>query len=269
MPDLGSEIYGVLQGAVRIWAIAAINGDRERLVGLHRLLGPELRRGDRLVYLGNYLGGGGDPAGVIDELLDFRRYALTLPGAEPWDIVYLRGAQEEMWQKLLQLQFAADPLAVLDWMLGQGVDATLQSYGADAAEGRSRAGEGVLSITRWTSALRGAMHRHPGHDELMATLRRYAVADPRPLLFVHAGVDPNRPLSEQGDTFWWGSAYFDSIEGSYDGFARVVRGYDHQRRGRFETEGAISLDGGAGFGGPLNAVCLAADGAVLKWLEAS
>ncbi len=269
MPDQGSEIHGVLDGARRIWAVASINGDCERLVGLHQRLGPELRQGDRIVYLGNYLGSGADPAGVIDEILDFRRYALTLPGAEPWDIVYLRGAQEEMWQKLLQLQFAAAPREVLEWMLGQGIGATLMAYGGNAEEGRTRAGEGVLSITRWTSALRGAMHRRQGHDELMAALRRYAVGELAQVLFVHTGIDPNRPLSEQGDTFWWGSAYFDVIEGRYDGFARVVRGYDREHRGRVETEGTLSLDGGAGFGGPLNAVCLAADGEILQWLEAS
>jgi serine/threonine protein phosphatase 1 len=234
---------------------------------LHQQLGAKLESGDRVVYLGNYLGHGADPAGAVDELLHFRRYALTLPGAEPWDVVYLRGAQEEMWQKLLQIQFAAQPREVLEWMLGQGVEATLRAYGANAEEGRLRAGEGVLSITRWTNALRGAMHRRQGHDELMAALRRYAIAEPARLLFVHAGVDPNRPLSEQGDTFWWGSAYFDAIEGHYDGFARVVRGYDPAHGGRVEVEGTLSLDGGAGFGGPLYAVCLAVGGEMVEWLE--
>lgn len=268
MPDRGTEIHAVLDGAVRIWAVAAINGSREQLARVHDQLVGELRHGDRLVYLGNYLGHGPDPAGVLDELLEFRRHALTLPGAEPWDIVYLRGVQEEMWQKLLQLQFAAEPRKVLEWMLRQGVAATLAAYGVRADAALVRAGEGVLSITRWTNQLRQAMHARRGHDELMASLRRYALTECERLLFVHAGVDPARPLSQQGDAFWWGDAYFDTINEPYEGFARVVRGFDRRHRGCIETPATLSLDAGAGFGGTLLAACLDREGQVLLRLEA-
>ena len=39
----------------------------------------------------------------------------------PIDIVYLRGQQEEMWHRMLQIQFAPNPKEVLPWMLQQGV----------------------------------------------------------------------------------------------------------------------------------------------------
>jgi len=58
-----------------------------------------------LLYLGNYLGGG-DPVTTIDRLLAFRTYLLAAPGMFTSDIVYLRGMQEEIWAKLLQIQFA-------------------------------------------------------------------------------------------------------------------------------------------------------------------
>lgn len=269
MPDKGTEIYAVIEAPVRVWAVAAINGDRRRLAALHGQLADRLGRGDRIVYLGNYLGVGGDPLGVIDELLEFRRFALTLPGAEPWDIAYLRGIQEEMWHKLLQLQFAAEPREVLRWMLGHGVGATLEAYGDSTETAEMRAREGVLSITRWTNELRNAMHRRPGHDEFMASLRRYAVTQGERLLFVHAGIDPDRPLSQQGDTFWWGDAYFDAIEVPYAGFACVVRGFDRKHRGRVARPGTLSLDAGAGRGGALNAACLSPDGEVLHWLQSA
>ena len=41
---------------------------------------------------------------------------------------YLRGSQEEMWHKVLQLQFAADPRGVLAWMLEQGLGTTLVNH---------------------------------------------------------------------------------------------------------------------------------------------
>src|SRR3546814_18686442 len=61
-----------------------------------------------------------------DLLLRFRSLFLARPDAFACDVVHLRGSQEEMWQKLLQLQFATDPRAVLQWMLDQGLAASLE-----------------------------------------------------------------------------------------------------------------------------------------------
>lgn len=268
MPDPGNEVYGVLERPGRIWAIAAVHGEAARLAQLHEALQARLEQGDRLVYLGNYFGRGPDIAGTVDELLAFRRLVLTGTGVEPWDLVYLRGAQEEIWAKLLQLQFAQAPMEVLEWMLGQGGEATLKAYGGSAAEGRRRCGEGVISLTRWTALLRQNMEDRPGHRDFVINLRRYARTDDGRLLFVHAGVDPGRPLSEQGDTFWWGSGYFNMIESPYEGFIRVIRGFDRAHGGRRELPHTVSIDGGCGFGGPLNAACLRPDGAIVDWLEA-
>lgn len=268
MKDRASEVYAVLERPVRVWAIAAIHGETMRLTALHDRLAERLHPGDRLVYLGNYLGYGQDVAGTVEELLAFRRDVLTMPGIEPWDVVYLRGAQEEMWHKLLQLQFAPAPRQALGWMLEHGLGATLAAYGASPEIARQRALEGAVAITRWTNQLRAAMHKRAGHDELMAALRRYAVTDNGRLLFVHAGIDPHRPLSEQGDTFWWGSGYMASMSQPFAGFAKIVRGFDRQGGGRRIGEYDICIDGGCGFGGPLFALCIAPSGAILDWLEA-
>ena len=267
MADAGTEIHAVLQRPGRVWVVAAMHGEAALLGRLHERLAPALKPRDRLVYLGNYFGHGPDILATVDELLRFRRRFLALPGMEPWDIAYLRGAQEEMWQKLLQIQFAAGPAEVLEWMLGQGVGATLAAYGATAEQARQRVREGPLSLARWTNELRRAMHEHAGHDELMAALRRYAVTDDRRLLFVHAGLDPTRPLGEQRDNFWWGGAGLNNLAEPYRGFVRVVRGFDRRRLGRQVGLYTLSLDGGAGFGGPLNAACLAPDGALLEGLS--
>ena len=268
MPDTGTEVYAVLERPKRIWAVAAIHGVTGRLAALHGALQDRLEHGDRVVYLGNYLGHGADIVGTLNELLAFRRLLLTVPGAQPWDIVYLRGTQEEMWQKLLQIQFAPNPPEVLEWMLAQGVGATLAGYGDDIDLARQRCREGTVSITRWTMELRAAMRRHSGHEDLVTALRRYAVSDNGELLFVHAGVDPHRPLSEQRDTFWWGSSYFDDIRAPYGDFRRIVRGFDRSHAGRVVSEHTLSIDGGCGFGGPLNAACLDPGGDILDWIEA-
>ena len=105
----GSQIFATLSGYQRVWAVASIHGEADRLAALHAGLWARLRPGDRLVYLGNIIGRGPNSVATIDELLSFRRAFMTIePAVEP-QVIYLRGAQEEMLQKLLQLQFATDP----------------------------------------------------------------------------------------------------------------------------------------------------------------
>ena len=135
----GSERFAPLRRAARVWAIAAIHGEAQRLASLHAALMPRFTAADRLVYLGNYLGRGGEVAATLDELLRFRREIIARPGIFAYDVVYLRGSQEEMWHKLQQLQFAINPREVLDWMLSHGVGATLASYGVDQRKGMAAA----------------------------------------------------------------------------------------------------------------------------------
>ena len=123
--------FAVLHSARRVWAVAAIHGEAARLARLQAALEQRFMPGDRLVYLGNFLGRGPQIRETLDLLLDFRRRLLARPLSFAYDIAYLRGGQEEMWQKLLQIQFAPNPREVLGWMLNQGVGATLAAYGGD------------------------------------------------------------------------------------------------------------------------------------------
>jgi serine/threonine protein phosphatase 1 len=260
--------FAVLHAARRVWAVAAIHGEADALAQLHAALAVRLQAGDRLVYLGNFLGRGPKVRQTLDEILAFRRWLLARPGCFAYDIAYLRGAQEEMWQKLLQLQFAPNPREVLSWMMTQGVGATLAAYGGDPQLGASHARDGAMAITRWSSALRQAMQAAPGHFQLMAELRRAAYTDDNSLLFVSAGIDPERPLSEQSDSFWWGGAAFARLDHAYGGFAQVVRGFDRAQGGIQKGPFSMTIDGGCGFGGPLIAACLLPSGEVEDMIEA-
>jgi hypothetical protein len=166
-----------LPGARRIWAIGAIHGAAQQLAQLHDRIGECFRDGDRLVYLGNYLGHDTAVRATIDELLDFRRRVLARRGSFACDIVFLRGAQEEMVQKLLQLQFAPNPGEVLNWMVKAGVEATIRAYGGDLRQATAATRDGAQTITRWTSALRGAINAAPGHWQLLSTLRHAALTE--------------------------------------------------------------------------------------------
>jgi serine/threonine protein phosphatase 1 len=258
--------FTTLREGVRVWAVGAIHGEAARLVALHELLATRLKVGDELVYLGGYLGHGAMVRETVDELLRFRRAVMALPGNEDLEVVYLRGQQEEIWQKLLQLQFASSPGEVLDWMLNHGAESTVRAYGGMPAEGFSAAREGTLALTKWTGTLRNAMRVLDGHMALLSSLKHAAFTETA--LFVHAGVDPSRPLSAQTDSFWWGGADFDALEaGQFQSFTRIVRGCD-SRRGGLKLEGCtVTLDSGAGFGGPVAAACFAPSGDLLDVIE--
>lgn len=264
----GSEIFATLFDSRRVWAVASIHGEVERLARLHAGLWEKLRSGDRLVYLGNTIGRGPHSAETLDELLAFRRAFMTLEPSERPQVAFLRGGQEEMWQKLLQLQFATDPRGVLEWMLQQGVDATLASYGFDVEDARRAAGSGAVGLTRWTQTLRSRIQAAAGHYDLMGAVRRAAMTDDGALLFVNAGLDPARPLETQRDSFWWNSGSFARIDQPFAGYRRVVRGFERSRPGLEMGEFTATLDAGCGFGGPLLAACLLPDGSVAEALEA-
>ncbi|HWK46807.1 MAG TPA: hypothetical protein VNT30_18950 [Stellaceae bacterium] len=262
-----ANVFARLTGRDRIWAISSIHGESRRLASVHAAIAARLQPGDGLVYLGNFLGRGSDVRGTFDELLAFRLGFLARPGTFACDVAYLRGSQEEMWQKLLQLQFAPNPFQVLEWMIDHGLGPTLAAYGGDLRQGQLAARDGAVSITRWTNGLRAALNSAPGHANLMTALRRAAFTGDDGVLFVNAGLDPSRPLTAQSDSLWWGGANFLDLEQPYGGFRRVVRGYDRHHGGIQETRYAVSLDRGAGFGGPLVAACFDPSGSLLTTLE--
>jgi len=254
----------------RVWAISAIHGEAQSLMTLHDRLYDHIMPGDRIIYHGNYIGYGNQPSETIDELLTFRRLVLAMPGMKPDDIVYLRGGQEEMWQKLIQLQFAPNPSDVLLWMLGNGLSSTLKSYDISPHDGIVAANEGVMSLTRWTGKIRDAIRRKPGHDIFSTVLRRAAftpVETGSPLLFVHAGINPKNSLENQGDSFWWCKNDFNTIHVPYEPFQKVIRGFDPKHRGLNLNCVTATIDGGCGFGGPLVCAGFDTQGNVIELIE--
>jgi len=257
----------------RIWAVASVHAQLDRLNVLHEVLWGRFQAGDRLVYLGNMIGWGEPVAETLNALLAFRRALLSIPGMCPDDIVFLRGSQEVMWQKLLQLQLAPNPMEVLDWMMRQGVAPTLAAYGGSVEQGMAAARGGAVSLARWTAALRASMHAHPGHEPLFNAMRRAAYTgtpdapESGGVLFVNAGIDPARPFGHQGDSFWWGSGGFARIDQPYGGFQRVVRGCDPARQGVQVTDFTATLDAGCGFGGPLVCGLFSPGGEVLELFQ--
>lgn len=244
----------------RVWAISSIHGELEKLYALHDAVLERLQAGDRIIYLGNFTGYGQKSRETVDEILTFRRLALAQPGMMPSDIIYLRGRQEDMWQKLLQIQFANKPENSLQLMLDAGLAPTLESYGINADDGMRACKEGVLALTRWTMKIRAAICAHSAHDVFMRQHRRAAYTAENGqycALFVNAGLNPALKLEDQGESLWSAGEDFFQITKAYEPFEKVIRGYDPLHTGVRLNCVTASIDGGSGFGG--NLVCAQLD----------
>lgn len=219
-----------LRGGGRIWAFGALVGDDGALERLAHVVLGHWQSGDELVVLGNMLGANGDPVRTLDLLLVLRRRLMAANRA--CGVFFLRGAQEEMWHKLLRLQFAMTPLDVLDWMLERGMAATIEAYGASVAEGRIACRGRASAIARWTGNLRELQAVHGGHTELLNSLQRAVLGANGATLLSAAGIDATRPLADQGDAFWWngqGDAALDDAlargaDDDWRDITRLVRG---------------------------------------------
>jgi serine/threonine protein phosphatase 1 len=259
--------YGVLRTPCRVWAVGAIFGEAGKLDTLRRRLVERLAPDDRVVVLGNVIGKGKAIRETVDTLLLLRREVMARRGADVVDFVMLRGGQEEMWHKLLQLQFAKAPSEVLSWMLEQGVGETIACYGGNVEEGMTACRQGAVAINRWTSTLREAQQHVPGHQDYMSALRHAAYTADGRLLFVSSGLDPTRPLDAQEDTFWWRAQGLSALEEPYFDCRLVVRGFDPKHGGVQIASHTASIDGGCGFGGNLAAACLTLDGELDELIE--
>ncbi|HPD82863.1 MAG: hypothetical protein R3D88_01245 [Alphaproteobacteria bacterium] len=265
-----NDKFSNLKRPNKIWAVSSIHGDLDRLIQLHDAIFERFAPGDRLVYLGNYTGYGSQSRETIDELLVFRRLLLAQPGMKPSDIVYLRGAQEELWYKLTQLHFAPKPVDTLLWMMASGMSNTMQSYGICAHDGIMAAREGTVSLTRWTNKVRETLRQNAGHDCFMTHSKRaaYTEYDNRtPILFVNAGLDPARTLEQQDDNLWWAGETFSDMTESYAPFEKVIRGFDPRHEGVHINCVTATLDGGCGFGGSLVAASMSAEGEIQELME--
>ncbi len=214
-----------LKSSNKIWAIGSIHSDLESFNSIKEYILEKFSKGDKLVLLGNAIGIKNQAKETITSIIKMRNYLLSKFLLQPEDVVFLRGAQEEMFLKLLQLQTAPNPVEIVKWMFEHGVDKTINSYGVEKNEVIEKSTQGTLSITKWTNKLNQIIVKIPGHKEYFTSLRHAAFTDTKKILFVNRGVDVSRPLSAQNDCFWWGYQNFSKLNKPYNNFKKIVRGY--------------------------------------------
>ncbi len=211
--------------ANKIWAIGSIHSNVDSFQSIKKYIISNFSNGDKLIFLGNVIGFRNKSKEIISELIELRFKLMANFYLKHEDIVFLRGAQEEMFSKLLQLQIAPNPVEIIEWIFSHGVDQTLISYNFDPDDFRKVASQGTIQINKLTSKLNSTISNTQGHKEFFSNLKHAAFTDTKQLLFVNRGVDISRPLSAQYDCFWWGYQNFSLINKPYNTFKRIVRGY--------------------------------------------
>jgi len=223
------------KNANRIWAIGSLHSSIEAFQSIKNYILSNFSKGDKLIFLGNIIGFGKKSKEIISEVLSLRVDLMAKFYLSHEDIVFLRGAQEEMFSKLLQLQIAPNPIEILEWIFSHGVDQTVISYDFNPDEFINIASQGTIQINKLTSKLNNQISIIPGHKEFFSNLKHAVYSDTKKVLFVNRGVDISRPLSAQYDCFWWGYQNFSLINKPYYTFNRIVRGYQSNTHNDLEN----------------------------------
>ena len=121
--------YVELRECSRIWAVGSIHSNLKAFYSIKKFILNNFKQDDKLVFLGNVIGLGESSKDLLSDIIDLRFNLMSNFKLKPTDIVFLRGAQEEMFSKLLQLQIAPNPMEIVSWMFDHGVNKTLESYG--------------------------------------------------------------------------------------------------------------------------------------------
>ena len=257
-----------LENSRRYWAIGSVHGNLLSIKNIHDLILKEFSSNDKIIYLGNVVGVGSESSNTIKEIINFRLKLMAKFKLDPQNFIYLRGAQEEMWSKLLELQISPNPKEVISWMFAHGVDKTLLSYQIDYKEAFDICDSGSVLISKWTSRIKNTISNFEGHMDYYSNLSHAAFSESKNILFVNRGVDFTRPLSAQYDCFWWGFHNFSKVNKPYYNFKRIVRGYDPKNTGPQRDSVVCSLYKGSGFGGNIVAGLFLPSGDIVDIIEA-
>jgi serine/threonine protein phosphatase 1 len=196
-------------------AVGDVHGCLEKLKSLliHMSLASWVKQ---IIFLGDYIDRGPASRQVVDLLI-------RMQADQPGMILCIRGNHEEMLLKAASSNRTNQD--VLTWLHNGGVQ-TLESYGVD-----------------------DPMDLPVEHLTWMRGLPLHFMDDHR--LFVHAGVRPGVPLTDQStnDILWIREPFLSSRE---EFGPLVVHGHTVVRSGLPDLRGnRLNLDTGACFGGPL------------------
>ncbi|HYJ44352.1 MAG: metallophosphoesterase family protein [Tardiphaga sp.] len=201
---------------MRTYALSDIHGCLDKLVALVERCRVNGGHSAKFVFLGDYIDRGPDSRGVLEFVIDLQRRM-------PSQVVCLCGNHED-----LALNAIDDASQIDQWVVHNGGDKALRSYGA------THPSEVPADHVAWLRAL--VTHHDDG--------RRF---------FVHAGINPARPLDRQNrhDLLWMREPFL-SDPRDYGRF--IVHGHTPIKGGQPDLRvNRVNVDTAAVLGGPLTA----------------
>ena len=203
----------------RLFAIGDIHGCVDGLGTMLKAIAAGA--GDRVVFVGDYIDRGPASCEVVELLLGYRN--------GPAEIICLKGNHEDML-----LNFLGLPGRYGDAFIFNGGSQTLASYGCTEAE---------------PEELRGALPQ--SHLSFFSGLRDSYRSDP--FLFVHAGIQPGRPLGEQTveDMLWIRQEF---VLNEHQLGLTVVFGHTPMRTVMVDPPFKLGIDTGLVYGGKLSCI---------------
>jgi serine/threonine protein phosphatase 1 len=201
---------------MRTYALSDIHGCLDKLERLVARCHANAGGDAQFVFLGDYIDRGADSRGVLE-------YVFGMEAREPNRVICLAGNHEDM-----ALNAIDDLRHAEQWIVRNGGDKMLASYGV------THPLDLPSDHVTWLRAL--ATHHDDG--------RRF---------FVHAGIDPSRPLDKQDrqDMLWMREPFLSDPRD----FGRfIVHGHTPQKSGKPDLRGnRVNIDTAAVLGGPLTA----------------
>lgn len=242
----GTAGRDALPAGVRLYAVGDVHGQDDLLdMMLGRIRADVEAAGgsvqSTVVMLGDYIDRGLGSARALERLS-------TLSDM-PFAVRFLKGNHEET-----MLDFLADASAGPAWVQYGGGE-TLAGYGVKAPSARA----GAQAWQDAQAALIEAMPDH--HRTFLERLEPYVVV--APYIFVHAGVDPAKPLAAQTEQdFYWIREKFLNSSRRFE--YTVVHGHTPEQDYHHDDR-RIGIDTGAYLTGVLTAVRL--EGAAATFLQ--
>ena len=225
---------------MNIFAIGDIHGCLNQLISIHDQIfnyKNYKKEEDLLIYIGDYIDRGPKSKQVIDQILQLKNKEIKT--------VFLMGNHEEM-----MIDFLFNKINNLENWLINGADQTFKSYDIEVVEFIKDGFEDHI-IDKLRKVLIEKLGN--GHLNFFKNLQlTFSVAQ---YLFVHAGIDPKKNLTDQSkqDYLWARSGDF--FHKDFKAEKIIVHGHTPEKN-VVNFPYRINIDTGCYFSGKLSCVCL-------------
>jgi serine/threonine protein phosphatase 1 len=225
---------------MNLFAIGDIHGCLSQLTTLHKKILTHDKfdvKNDLLIYLGDYIDRGNNTKGVIDQILKLKNNKIKT--------INLMGNHDEF-----MIDFLFNKKNDIKNWLNFGVDQTFRSYDIEIVEFIKDGFEDDV-IDKLRNELLEKMNAT--HINFFKNLE--VTHSTEKYLFVHAGIDPQKKLSEQTKKDYLWSRSSDFFHKDFKAEKKIIHGHTPEKD-VINHPYRINIDTGCYFSGKLTCVCL-------------